>query len=68
MSQRVNPLRMILKKWINKCRSAQEFIEEIDEIPHKLCAGTGQEDMQCSKSIEFLYKIISSKYKCGRII
>lgn len=45
-------------KWINKCRSAQEFIEESDEIPHKLCSGTGQEDIQCSKSIDFLYKTI----------
>ncbi|MED1204175.1 hypothetical protein [Heyndrickxia acidicola] len=34
-------------KWINKFRSAQEFIEENDEIQHKLCAGTGEEDMQC---------------------
>ncbi len=41
-------------KWINKCRSAKEFIEENDEIQHKLCTGTGQEDMQCSKSILFL--------------
>lgn len=48
------PFQDDIVKWINKCRSAQEFIEENDEIQHKLCAGTGQEDMQCSKSILFL--------------
>lgn len=42
-------------KWINKCRSAQEFIEESDEIQHKLCAGTGQEDMQMFKKYSWFH-------------
>lgn len=47
------PYQNDIVKWINKCRSAQEFMEESDEIQRKLCAGTWQEDMQCLKSILF---------------
>lgn len=48
------PSQSDIEEWIMKCRRAQEFVEGSDEIQHKLCAGTGQEDMQCSKSILFL--------------
>ncbi|GMA49415.1 hypothetical protein GCM10025857_07720 [Alicyclobacillus contaminans] len=44
-----------IHSWINKCRSAQQFVEESYDIQRMLCAGIPQlESMQCSKSILFI--------------